>query len=245
MTSKPLWECLQLKKIYAVLVNNLNNTFKEGVLKIRLLTVLLPIFILVGCSQGNVATTNTITDKNTSEVLGTVTPQESHLLVEWNSDAMDRGNHDFNTMSHSELVVEPYSGKLQRGDVIYYQMLDSELEKNKNLPKMYLGRVVGLPNETVKIKGGQVYINDEKLDTFYGVATSLGLTKEEYFETINLKNINKEEMENYFNTSMEPIKVEDNAVFVLVDMWWRGTDSKDFGLLPEENIQGKVLGYKK
>ncbi|MBD8036202.1 signal peptidase I [Solibacillus sp. A46] len=226
-------------------MNNLNNTFKEGVLKIRLLTVLLPIFILVGCSQGNVATTNTITDKNTSEVLGTVTPQESQLLVEWNLDAMDRGNHDFNTMSHSELVVEPYSEKLQRGDVIYYQMLDSELEKNENLPKMYLGRVVGLPNEIVKIKGGQVYINDEKLDTFYGVAMSLGLTKEEYFETVDLKNINKEEMEHYFNTSMEPIKVKENTVFVLVDMWWRGTDSKDFGLLPEENIQGKVLGYKK
>ncbi|WP_191699156.1 signal peptidase I [Solibacillus faecavium] len=207
--------------------------------------MLLPIFILVGCSQGNVATTNTITDKNTSEVLGTVTPQESQLLVEWNLDAMDRGNHDFNTMSHSELVVEPYSEKLQRGDVIYYQMLDSELEKNENLPKMYLGRVVGLPNEIVKIKGGQVYINDEKLDTFYGVAMSLGLTKEEYFETVDLKNINKEEMEHYFNTSMEPIKVKENTVFVLVDMWWRGTDSKDFGLLPEENIQGKVLGYKK
>ena len=44
---------------------------------------------------------------------------------------------------------------------------------------------------------------------------------------------------------MEPIKVEENTVFVLVDMWWRGTDSKDFGLLPVKNIQGKVLGYKK
>ena len=28
-------------------------------------------------------------------------------------------------------------------------------------------------------------------------------------------------------------------------MWWRGTDSIDFGLLPVENIQGIVLGYKK
>lgn len=130
---------------------------------------------------------------------------------------------------------------LRRGDVIYYQMLDSELEKNENLPKMYLVRVVGLPDETVKIENGQVYINDKKLDTFYGVATSLGLTKEEYFETVNLKNVNKEEMENYFNTSMEPIKVEENTVFVLVDMWWRGTDSKDFGLLPEENIICNLL----
>ena len=68
--------------------------------------------------------------------------------------------------------MEPFNGTLQRGDVIYYQMLDSELEKNENLPKMYLGRVVGLSDETVKIENGQVYINDKKLDTFYGVATS-------------------------------------------------------------------------
>lgn len=194
--------------------------------------------------QGNASTTKTITDKNTSEVIETVTPQDSHRLIEWSFDAMDRGNHDFNTITHSELVMEPYSGKLQRGDVIHYQMLDSELKKNKNLPQMYLGRVVGLPGETVKITNGQVYINDEKLDTFYGVATSLGLTKEDYFETVNPNNVNKEQMEKHFNTSMEPIEVEENTVFVLVDMWWRGTDSKDFGLLPTENIQGKVLGYK-
>ena len=211
----------------------------------RLLVLLLSILILVGCNQENVSPTKSITDEHTSEVIETVTAQDTHLLIEWKSDAMDRGNHDFNTDIHSELVVEPYNDTLQRGDVIYYQMLDSELKKNENLPKMYLGRVVGLPGETVKIKNGQVYINDKKLDTFYGVATSLGLTKEEYFETAGLNNINKEEMEKYFNTSMEPMKVEENTVFVLVDMWWRGTDSKDFGLLPVENIQGKVLGYKK
>lgn len=211
----------------------------------KLLIMLLSILILVGCNQGNASTTTkTITDINTSEVIETVTPQKSHLLIEWNFDAMDRGNHDFNTISHSELVVEPYNGKLQRGDVIYYQMLDSELKKNKNLPQMYLGRVVGLPGETVKITNGQVYINDKKLDTFYGVATSLGLKKEDYFETVNPNNMNKEEMEKHFNTSMAPIQVEENTVFVLVDMWWRGTDSNDFGLLPVENIQGKVLGYK-
>ena len=211
----------------------------------RLLVLLFSIFILAGCTQGNASTPEKITDAHTSEVIETVTPQNTHWLVEWNSDAMDRGNHDFNTDTHSELVVEPYTGTLQRGDVIYYQMLDSELKMNDHLPKMYLGRVVGLPDETVKIKNGQVYINNKELDTFYGVASSLGLKKEEYFETVNLNNVNKVEMEKYFNTSMEPIKVEENTVFVLVDMWWRGTDSKDFGLLPEENIHGKVLGYKK
>lgn len=213
---------------------------------LRLLVLLLSTFIiLAGCIQGNASTPETITDKNTSEVIETVIPQDTHLLVEWNLDAMDRGNHDFNTVTHSELVVESGNDSLQRGDVIYYQMFDSELKKNDNLPKMYLGRVVGLPDETVKIKNGQVYINGKKLDTFYGVATSAGLTKQQYFETVNLNNINKEEMEKYFNTSMDSIKVEKNTVFVLVDMWWRGTDSKDFGVLPVENIQGKVLGYKK
>ncbi|MDI2588536.1 hypothetical protein OR571_15790 [Psychrobacillus sp. NEAU-3TGS] len=44
---------------------------------------------------------------------------------------------------------------------------------------------------------------------------------------------------------MNPVEVRENKIFVLVDQWWRGTDSRDFGVLPMEEGEGKVVGYKK
>jgi len=123
---------------------------------------------------------------------------------------------------------------------------------------------VGLPGETVEIRDGQVYVDDRKLDTFYGAATSLGLGRDDYFKMLeqNIEEgtmttdeevsqnelitwVNLDSMKEYFATSMEPVEVSDEAVFVLVDQWWRGTDSRDFGELPLEAVEGKVLGYAK
>jgi signal peptidase I len=90
------------------------------------------------------------------------------------------------------------------------------------------------------------YINNKKLDTFYGEATITGATEEEYFEKADLSQVEDIDwVKSYFKTDLNPIKVEEGTIFVLVDQWWRGTDSKDFGLLPVERIQGKVLGYSR
>ena len=116
----------------------------------------------------------------------------------------------------------------------------------------------------MEIREGQVYVDDKKLDTFYGAATSLGLSKDEFFEMAeqNIEEgtwapdeetsekeritwVNMDAKKEYFATSMEPVKVSNEAVFVLVDQWWRGTDSRDFGELSLEAVEGKVLGYAK
>lgn len=188
----------------------------------------------------------TITDDNTSPDIESVTPEEHHLLVKWGSDAMDRGDYDYISITHSELVVDPNDDTLERGDVVYYKMLESAIKKNPRISENYLGRVVGLPGETVMIRYGHVYINHEKLDTFYGEATVRGATEEKYFEHADLSRIEDVDgLKSYFKTEMNPVHVEEGTVFVLVDHWWRGTDSKDFGLLPVERIQGTVLGYSK
>lgn len=187
-----------------------------------------------------------IPDDNTFSEVELVTPKDHHLLVEWDSDAMERGNHDYETSEHGELVIEPNYDPLERGDVIYYKMVELEMKKNPNILEHYLGRVVGLPGETVEIKDGRVYIDEQVLDTFYGRAVMHGMDEETYFEKMNPSNIvDEQSSRDYFNTNMEPIIVEEDTVFVLVDQWWRGTDSKNFGLLPLERVQGKVLGYSK
>jgi len=188
----------------------------------------------------------TITDVNTKPEIKSVVPPVNSLLIEWSSDSMDRGNHDYDSLTHSDLVVSVEYSTIQRGDVIYYKTPEIALEQNPNLPENYIARAVGLPGETVEIINGEVFIDDKKLDTFYSKATVRGMEEEEYFEKTNSANrASDESWKEYFATKMEPVKVSDNTVFVLVDHWWRGTDSRNFGVLPLDRVEGKVLGYQK
>lgn len=241
-----------------VLCSRILNEIQEGNCKKRVVTTItnfrLALMFLVVLSIGSILTlstikgvsgTDVITDPNTSPVVNKITPTADTYLLEVHDDEMDRGDHDYSTFFHSPLVVDPNTSSLNRGDVVHYKMFESILNKYPTLSEDKLVRIVGLPGETVEIQDGQVYIDGKKLDTFYGYAASNGMNEEEYFANVPPENrVNDEQWREYFATSMEPIKVEEGAVFVLIDNWWRGFDSKDFGLLPVERIQGKVLGYK-
>ncbi|MHA6252772.1 signal peptidase I [Oceanobacillus sp. CAU 1775] len=174
-------------------------------------------------------------DNTTPEALPKVEVSDNLYTIEWLSDSMDRGNHDLKTNIHGELVISRDIETIERGNILYYHFDEDK----------HIGRVVGLPGETVEIREGQVYIDNKALNTFYGIATSLGLNKEEYFDRVTSENVDIKGMEAYFNTSMEPIKVEENTYFVLVDMWWRGTDSRDIGLISFNQIEGMIIGYEK
>ena len=216
-------------------------------MKVRKLLIFGIALILVACSvDENDNNTHKITDESTKPEIESVEVTENTALIDWNSDAMDRGNHDYNTMTHSELVVELGSSELKRGDVIYYKTPKEAIEKNSILPEHYIARIIGLPGETVEIKKGQVFINKKILDTFYAKATMRGMEEEEYFEKTDTANIEDiEATKEYFATTMKPVDVNEGSIFVLVDQWWRGTDSREFGVLLQENVQGRVLGYSK
>ncbi|MCM3742430.1 signal peptidase I [Oceanobacillus luteolus] len=176
-----------------------------------------------------------IIDSQTPETLPKVELVDDMFTMEWHSDSMDRGNHDLQSNVHGNLVVSEKIQPIKRGDILFYKINEQEL----------IGRVIGLPGETVMIRDGQVYIDNKKLNTFYGVATSMGLTREEYLKEVDKSNINETSMEDFFNTSIDPVFVEENTVFVLVDTWWRGRDSIELGLIPFDQVEGKVLGYEK
>lgn len=168
-----------------------------------------------------------------------VTPDEDDLLIEWAQDNMDRGNHDYITINKAPLVVDPNTKEWSQGDVVYY----TQPQVGEEPPSMSIGRIIGLPGSTVEIIDGQVYLDGEPVNTFYGQARTLGLTEEEYFQKVNAENVDIQSMKEYFATSMEKVTVPQNSYFILSDMWWRGTDSKEFGPVEAEALLGKVEGY--
>lgn len=89
------------------------------------------------------------------------------------------------------------------------------LELNK---ESYIKRVIGLPGEHVEIKDNKVYINGEELEEDYlpeGVKTQ--------------------------GRTFSDFKVPANCVFAMGDNREQSLDCRDFGCIPLEKIEGKVL----
>jgi len=95
----------------------------------------------------------------------------------------------------------------ERGDIIVFespQVSDLDLIK----------RVIGLPGDTVRISGGQVWVNDQVLDEPYIAAAPV-----------------------YNNTWNVP----EGNLFVLGDNRNDSSDSHAWGFLPIENVIGKAI----
>ena len=103
----------------------------------------------------------------------------------------------------------------RRGEVVVF-------EYPRDMSKDYIKRVIGLPGETVTIKDGQVFVNDELIDEPYlrGVQTTCRGD-----DPCNLG---------------APITVPAGAVFVMGDNRNNSSDSREWGALPLDGIIGKA-----
>lgn len=179
--------------------------------------------------------TGVITDNITNETIDRVNYEKEMMLYEHGSDNMDR--YDYNYYKEP-IVIDPdfyNDNEIRRGDVVYFEYPDDEIFQH-DMKDSYgeprsISRVVGLPGEKIHINDGQIYINNKKLDTFYGNA---------------LKNPRNDAIKDSLNEhELEKYQIPENHVFVIGDSWWRSVDSITFGSLSVENIKGKVLGYRK
>lgn len=100
-------------------------------------------------------------------------------------------------------------GAPERGDVIIFH-------NPNNTKEDYIKRVIGLPGDTVEVRGQTVYINSRPLPEEYPL--------------------------NAFapNSHFGPIVVEADRLFVMGDNRGNSTDSRAFGPLSEEHIVGKA-----
>lgn len=112
-------------------------------------------------------------------------------------------------------VVRPNNVVVNRSDVIIFK-------SPKNPDVEYIERVIGLPGETLMLKLGEVYINGQKLDESKylspGVQTSGGA----------------------FITEGQTINIPSGQYFTLGDNRPHSSDSREWGLVPQENITSKV-----
>ncbi|KOR89234.1 signal peptidase I [Paenibacillus solani] len=202
--------------------------------------------IFAACSSSD-ESSKIITDSITKPTIKTVTKNEldsGQVIYNHNYDNMDRGNHDL----EGEVVIDlKYYNEhaISRGDIVYF----TNPETKKNLGEYSISRVIGLPGEKVKIEKGQIYINGKLLDAFYGRAHRHGAdldSLKKAIERIDLEDYIRKNMENnvdnFEQLSMEEIEIPEDSVYLVGDDWLRSNDSKLFGPLPTDKIEGKVVG---
>ncbi len=98
-------------------------------------------------------------------------------------------------------------GEPERGSVVIFKSLNERQGE-------FIKRIIGLPGDTVEVKGGAVYVNGVKLDEPY--------------------------IKSPPRYTMAELEVPEDSYFVLGDNRNQSNDSHNGWLLPRENIIGKA-----
>ena len=123
------------------------------------------------------------------------------ILVKGDSMNPKYKNNDFMFLNKIIYSFKP----IRRGEVIVLKYRNNDLIK----------RVIGLPNDKIKVENGKLYIN------------------------------NKEVKENYINSytasyDFDEINLKDNEYFLMGDNRYNYYDSRNFGTITKNNIIGRV-----
>jgi signal peptidase I len=117
---------------------------------------------------------------------------------------------------NDRLIVDKLSyhfQKLERGDIVVFSPTDTL--KDQGFKDAFIKRVIGLPGETVEVKGGRVYVNGQPL-------------REEYIA----------DQPQY---QWGPMTVPPDSYLVLGDNRNNSYDSHYWGFVPRDRIIGRAV----
>jgi signal peptidase I len=104
----------------------------------------------------------------------------------------------------------------RRGDVIIFKYpRDESID--------YIKRVVGLPGDTIELRGNTLYVNEQKVDESYTVYGGNGN--------------GPAPLPRYYG----PYFISENEYFVMGDNRDNSSDSRDFGSVERNKIEGKAI----
>ena len=129
---------------------------------------------------------------------------------------VDGQSMDPNFEDGDYLIVDELSYRLRspaRGEVIVF-------EYPKDPSQRYIKRIIGLPEETIEITNGKIYITN-----------TVGRT--ELNESAYLPSV--------YTTGVLRVNLDEKEYFVLGDNRSASSDSRRWGTLPRENIIGQVF----
>jgi signal peptidase I len=104
----------------------------------------------------------------------------------------------------------------KRGDVVVFQ---SPTEPDKD----FIKRVIGLPGDTIMLKEGDIYINDQKIDQSTFLSTDV-----KTFSGAFLK-------------EAQPIVIPQDSYVVMGDNRGNSSDSREWGFIKKKDIVGQTL----
>lgn len=137
---------------------------------------------------------------------------EEHILI-------NRFSYNFRTPSHGEIITfleDEEIGSIIDDSVELINNIVSK-DEDRDLKSRLVKRVIGIEGDEIDIKDGYVYVNGEKLEETYVKGTTL--TEEIQF----------------------PLVVGEDKLFVLGDNREVSSDSRAFGLIDCNQVEGKAF----
>lgn len=160
-----------------------------------------------------------------SEVFAGVTVNQSSMkntLIANQRLIIDKLSYQFSEPERGDIIVFLKNGvkgstsnEMHRNMELFMNLFMKKNEINEK-HEMYVKRVIGIPGDTVDIKDGFVYVNGNKLTEDYVKGTT-------FAGEITL-----------------PLTVEKNQVFVMGDNREVSVDSRAFGTVDYDRLEGKV-----
>jgi len=152
-------------------------------------------------------------------------------------------------ISGDRVLCEIRVGEIKRGDIVIFKLPTD--------PKvMYMHRVIGLPGETIQVKGRRVFVNDKELPEERALVR---LTEEPQLPVVKVEPKPQDawyrvfyDIERFSDDEFEvnrravygvaePYRIRQGQYFMMGDSRDNSEDSRYWGTVPREMIVGKAM----